>query len=305
MKEVRQVTVTNGLKIEVFEYNVKSPIAMMIIIHGSVDHKAHYEEFATFLQTQGVIAILPDLRGHGVSYDQDIGLLSANNDGWELYKKDLSTLKRVYEYKFKDVPLFVIGHSMGAMILQDWLKQEPVDGAIVSGTGHTSPIMMRLGQWMIHQEAKANGYAVRSPKLHQLIYGTLDKRAKKLGLDTFITRDKEQRKRYKSDPKCQFTITVDYANELAKGILLVGKRSTYQIDSHIPVLFISGEKDPVGGTKGSYVKQAASRYEKNGNDVTVYLYPDAFHNMLQELNKDEVFEDVLEWVTTVVNLKTA
>jgi lysophospholipase len=120
-----------------------------------------------------------------------------------------------------------------------------------------------------------------------------------MGIDSFITRDNDQRKRYKEDPKCQFKITVDYANELAKGIISVGNKSTYQVDSTIPILFVSGEKDPVGGHLASYVKRAVQQYEKNGNPVTAYIYPEAFHNMLQELNKDEVFEDVIEWITAL------
>ena len=299
MRQVRSITVTNDLPLEVFEYPVESPKALLLIVHGSVDHKLHYEEFALFAQSQGVYAVLPDLRGHGNSFAKDIGLISDKRDGWELYKKDLSTLKQVYQYKVPNVPVFVLGHSMGAMILQDWLRKEKIDGAIVSGTGYTSPLMMRFGLWMIHQEAKKHGYDARSPKLHSLIYGTLDNRAKKMGIDSFITRDNDQRKRYKEDPKCQFKITVDYANELAKGIISVGNKSTYQVDSTIPILFVSGEKDPVGGHLASYVKRAVQQYEKNGNEVTAYIYPEAFHNMLQELNKDEVFEDVIEWITAL------
>jgi alpha-beta hydrolase superfamily lysophospholipase len=299
VKTIRTITVTNDLALEVFEYPVDHPKALLLIVHGSVDHKAHYEEFAEYAQSQGIFAVLPDLRGHGNSFAKEIGLISDKRDGWELYKKDLSTLKQVYQYKVPNVPLFVLGHSMGAMILQDWIRSESVDGAIISGTGYTSPIMMRLGLFMIHQEAKKHGYEARSPKLHELIYGTLDKRAKKMGIDSFITRDVAQRKRYKSDPKCQFKITVDYANELAKGILRVGKSSTYKINPSLPLLFISGEKDPVGGHNANYVKRAVRQYEKNGNPVTAYIYPEAFHNMLQELNKTEVFEDVVEWMSAL------
>ena len=185
---------------------------------------------------------------------------------------------------------------MGAMLVQDWITKESVDGAILSGAGYTSPWFMQLGLLVIRQEARKLGYEARSPKLHQLIYGSLQSQAEKMGLESFITRDVEQRKRYKADEKCQFIITVDYANQLAKGILNVGRSKTYNIKSETPILMISGGKDPVGGKNNKFIKRISNKYEKNGNPVTVYLYPDAFHNVLQELNRTEVFEDVAEWI---------
>ncbi len=286
----------NNLAIEAYEFEVKDPKAIFMVLHGSVDHKLHYMDFAEAMQKEGILVVLPDLRGHGNSYEEKIGYLSKDNNGWELYKQDLSLIKKVYQEKYPSVPFFVSGHSMGAMLVQDWITKESVDGAILSGAGYTSPWFMQLGLLVIRQEARKLGYDARSPKLHQLIYGSLQSQAEKMGLDSFITRDVEQRKRYKADEKCQFIITVDYANQLAKGILNVGRSKTYNIKSETPILMISGEKDPVGGKNNKFIKRISNQYEKNGNPVTVYLYPDAFHNVLQELNRTEVFADVAEWI---------
>ena len=286
----------NNLAIEAYEFEVKEPKAIFMVLHGSVDHKLHYMDFAEAMQKEGILVVLPDLRGHGNSYDEKIGYLSKDNNGWELYKQDLSLVKKVYQEKYPSVPFFVSGHSMGAMLVQDWITKESVDGAILSGAGYTSPWFMQLGLLVIRQEARKHGYEARSPKLHQLIYGGLQSQAEKMGLESFITRDVEQRKRYKADEKCQFIITVDYANQLAKGILNVGRSKTYNVKSETPILMISGEKDPVGGKNNKFIKRISNKYEKNGNPVTVYLYPDAFHNVLQELNRTEVFADVAEWI---------
>ena len=286
----------NQLAIEAYEFEVKEPKAIFMVLHGSVDHKVHYVDFAEAMQKEGIVVVLPDLRGHGNSYDEKIGYLSKDNNGWELYKQDLSLIKKVYQEKYPSVPFFVSGHSMGAMLVQDWITKESVDGAILSGVGYTSPWFMQLGLLVIRQEARKLGYKARSPKLHQLIYGGLQSQAEKMGLESFITRDVDQRKRYKADEKCQFIITVDYANQLAKGILNVGRSKTYNIKSETPILMISGGKDPVGGKNNKFIKRISNKYEKNGNPVTVYLYPDAFHNVLQELNRTEVFADVAEWI---------
>lgn len=286
----------NNLAIEAYEFEVKDPKAIFMVLHGSVDHKVHYVDFAEAMQKEGILVVLPDLRGHGNSYDEKIGYLSKDNNGWELYKQDLSLIKKVYQEKYPSVPFFVSGHSMGAMLVQDWITKESVDGAILSGAGYTSPWFMQLGLLVIRQEARKLGYEARSPKLHQLIYGGLQSQAEKMGLESFITRDVDQRKRYKADEKCQFIITVDYANQLAKGILNVGRSKTYNIKSETPILMISGEKDPVGGKNNKFIKRISNKYEKNGNPVTVYLYPDAFHNVLQELNRTEVFADLAEWI---------
>lgn len=290
----------NDIALETFEFEVNKPKAILMVIHGSVDHKLHYVDFAEAMQKEDVFVVLPDLRGHGNSYEEKIGYLSNSNDGWERFKQDLSIIKEKYATAFPNIPFFVLGHSMGAMLIQDWLKKEKVTGAVISGTGYTSPWLMQLGKFVIRQEAKKHGFDARSPKLHKLIYGTLADKAKKKGLDSFITRDAAQRKRYLADEKCQFTITVDYANELAKGIINIGHKDTYSIDSDVALLFISGANDPVGGENSKYVKRISNKYIKNGNPVTVYLYPDAFHNMLQELNRTEVFADVAEWMGSVI-----
>lgn len=286
----------NQLAIEAYEFEVKDPKAIFMVLHGSVDHKLHYVDFAEAMQKEGILVVLPDLRGHGNSYEEKIGYLSKDNNGWELYKQDLSLIKKVYHEKYPSAPFFVSGHSMGAMLVQDWITKESVDGAILSGAGYTSPWLMQLGLLVIRQEARKLGYEARSPKLHQLIYGSLQSQAEKMGLESVSTRDVEQRKRYKADEKCQFIITVDYANQLAKGILNVGRSKTYNIKSETPILMISGGKDPVGGKNNKFIKRISNQYEKNGNPVTVYLYPDAFHNVLQELNRTEVFADVAEWI---------
>jgi alpha-beta hydrolase superfamily lysophospholipase len=290
----------NNLAIEAYEFEVKNPKVIFMVLHGSVDHKIHYVDFAEAMQDVGIMVVLPDLRGHGNSFDEKIGYLSKDHNGWELYKQDLSLIKKAYNEKYPSVPFVVSGHSMGAMLVQDWMTKETVDGAILSGAGYTSPWLMQLGLFVIRQEARKLGYDARSPKLHQLIYGGLQSQAKKMGLESFITRDVEQRKRYLADEKCQFTITVDYADQLAKGIINVGKASTYNIDANIPILLISGGKDPVGGINNKYIKRISSKYKKNGNPVTVYLYPDAFHNVLQELNRTEVFADVAEWINSAI-----
>jgi alpha-beta hydrolase superfamily lysophospholipase len=290
----------NNLAIEAYEFEVKNPKVIFMVLHGSVDHKIHYVDFAEAMQHVGILVVLPDLRGHGNSFDEKIGYLSKDHNGWELYKQDLSLIKKAYNEKYPSVPFVVSGHSMGAMLVQDWMTKETVDGAILSGAGYTSPWLMQLGLFVIRQEARKLGYDARSPKLHQLIYGGLQSQAKKMGLESFITRDVEQRKRYLADEKCQFTITVDYADQLAKGIINVGKSKTYNINSNIPILLISGEKDPVGGINNKYIKRISSKYMKNGNPVTVYLYPDAFHNVLQELNRTEVFADVAEWINSAI-----
>lgn len=289
----------NQLAIEAFEFEVKDPTVIFMVLHGSVDHKLHYVDFAEAMQEEGIFVVLPDLRGHGNSYEEKIGYLSKDRNGWELYKQDLSLIKQHYKNRYPKARFIVSGHSMGAMLVQDWITHEPLDGAILSGAGYTSPWLMQLGRFVIRQEALKLGFDARSPKLHKLIYGGLQSQAEKMGLESFITRDVEQRKRYIADEKCQFIITVDYAEQLAKGIINVGKSSTYNIDSNTPVLLISGEKDPVGGSKNKYIKRISKNYEKNGNPVTVYLYPDAFHNVLQELNRKEVFADVAEWIHAI------
>ncbi len=291
----------DGVKIYYDKYECSEAVGVIQIIHGSIEHGKRYQHFAEFLQANGFTVYVADLRGHGRSIGKKLNYLSDNGDGWNLFVEETRTLTDIIKKENEHKKIFIFGHSMGSFVLRDYLSKysELVDGAILSGTGSTSPIMSKILQLVIKLEIRKHGTEKYSEKLHKLIYGTLDKKAAKMGVSSFISRDEAVINKYNDDPLCGETITIDYANEMAKGVLYIESKECFKGMNDIPLLVFSGEKDPVGGTNCNFVTKIFNKYKSAGvTDATLKIYKSALHEMINETNKEEVYEDVLKWMTS-------
>lgn len=299
--ETKSFTAVDGLELVYDVYPVEEPKAVLQIIHGSVEHGLRYKHFAEFMQMNGVACYVLDQRGHGRSLKTEFGVLSDTDDSWGLFVKEQYDLTKIIKEDYKDAKVFVLGHSMGSFILRDYLSfySRDIDGALISGTGSADPITVFGGKILIKNERKKLGYHTPSQKLTDLVFGPLNKKAQKMGIDSFISRDQKIIDLYNEDPGCGFLITVDYAKAMMDGLGRIIKSSAYDIDT-IPLMIFSGEFDPVGGTNSKYVKSVARKYIKNGNDVELYIYENALHEMLNEINKQEVYDDILNWMSEAI-----
>ncbi|QVK21052.1 lysophospholipase [Mycoplasmatota bacterium] len=282
------------------KYERENAKAVIQIVHGSIEHGKRYKNFASFLKDNGFTVYIADLRGHGRSINKKLNYLSNEDNGWDLYVEETKRLTEIIKEENPNKKIFLMGHSMGSFIVRDYLSKysDLIDGAILSGTGSTSPIMMKIALWMIRREKRKHGKEAYSKKLHKLIYGGLDKKAIKLGVSSFVSRDEEVIKKYNNDPLCGETITIDYANEMAKGVLYIESKASYQNINDIPLLMFSGEKDPVGGKNCHLVYKIHKKYKKVITDLTLKIYEGALHEMINETNKEEVYEDISNWITS-------
>jgi len=132
-----------------------------------------------------------------------------------------------------------------------------------------------------------------------LVYGKLTRAVKnyKTKVD-FICRDPKVVQDYLDDELSGRTLTYDYAIELARGTLIAGLPDTIKnTPKELPIFIISGEKDPVGGKKCEEVTALHKAFEKAGcKNVELKIYKDARHELVNELNKEEVMNDILKWM---------
>jgi len=293
----KSLKAVDGLELVYDCFDVDNPKVVLQVIHGSVEHGQRYHHFAKHMQDNGVAVYVMDQRGHGRSLIGEQGVLSNTDDSWGLFVKEQYELTKLIKSDYPDSKIVVMGHSMGSFILRDYLSfySRDIDGAIISGTGSADPITVLGGKVLLKMEEKKIGRHTASQKLTDLVFGPLNKKAKKMGIDSFISRDQAQIDKYNNDPASGFLLTVDYAEAMMTGLGRIIKKEAYDIDE-IPLMIYSGEKDPVGGTDAKYVKQVAKKYLKNGNDVELYIYKDALHEMINEINNDEVYSDVLSWI---------
>ncbi len=270
------------------------------LAHGIAEYGPRYDGFCRFLAENGYAAAVNDHLGHGrtVRDPADLGFF-AEEGGWQLAVRDMHALHKRLLAEFPGLPAFLFGHSMGSFLTRTYLLGQPreLSGAILCGTGQQSAALVAGGRMMAELEIRRNGARSRSSRLNALAFGAYNKGFEGRTPSDWLSRDPEIVDRYIEDPLCGFIPTAGLFRDMMDGIRAISKPvNLLRMQKDLPVLFISGEKDPVG-EYGKGVKRAFAAFQKAGmKDVTLKLYPDCRHELLNELNKDEVMADVLAWI---------
>ena len=271
------------------------------LVHGVAEHIGRYDDFAGFLAANGLAAVGDDHLGHGLSVkdDSELGWF-AEEDGWEKIVRDEKTLYERMGEKFPGVPRVLLGHSMGSFIARTYLGWYPEDFAacILSGTGHTPGLVCRGGRLLAQREIRRHGSKFRSQTLQNMAFGSYLKGIENpIGQNDWICRDEAVIRRYGEDPLCGFTASAELMHEMMRGLEIIGSDAHQRkMRRDLPVLFIAGDADPVGNW-GKGVQIVVRRFRDVGmEDVTLKLYPGARHEVLNELNRREVWDDVLRWI---------
>ena len=270
------------------------------IAHGIAEYGPRYDGFCRFLAENGFAAAVNDHLGHGrtVRSREDLGFF-AEEGGWELAVRDLHALHRRLLAEFPAKPAFLFGHSMGSFLTRTYLIGQPreLSGAIICGTGQQPGPIVAGGKLMAELEIRRNGARSRSDRLNALAFSSYNKGFEGRTPSDWLSRDPGIVDRYVEDPLCGFVPTAALFRDMMGGIRFISRQANVErMRKDLPVLFISGEKDPVG-EYGKGVKRAFAAFRRAGmKDVTLKLYPDCRHELLNELNKDEVMADVLAWI---------
>lgn len=271
------------------------------IVHGVAEYVERYHDFASFLAENGYVVAGDDHLGHGYSAHtkDDLGWFAEEN-GWMTIVQDEKSLHNLLVSWYPNVPMILLGHSMGSFMARTYLGLWPEDFnlAILSGTGWQPLIICRAGLSMAEKEVQVYGSHYRSEKLQNLAFGNYLKGIENpIGKNDWINRDEDAIHRYDADPLCGFTATAGLMRDMMFGLCLICRDSHLEkMNKSMPVLFISGDKDPVGNW-GKGVKKTAARFRWVAmRDVCVKLYPGGRHEILNELNHREVWEDVLNWI---------
>ncbi len=274
---------------------------MVQLVHGVAEHIARYDAFASFLAENGWAVAGDDHLGHGrtVTDEKELGWF-AQSDGWRCVVEDEKKLRDSLRDQYPDLPLVLFGHSMGSFIARTLLGWYPGGCAVcvLSGTGHQPDVVCRFGRLMSSLEIRRHGSQYRSQTLQNLAFGGyLKKIDDPISPNAWVCRDEAVIRAYDADPFCAFTATAGLMHDMMVGLQIIGRdRHMALMDKSVPVLFVSGDMDPVGGY-GKGVRHVADRFQKAGmRDVTVKLYPGMRHEILNELGKQQVWDDLLEWI---------
>ena len=277
--------------------------AVVIITHGMAEHAQRYDDFANFLNQNGFVVYAHDQRGHGKTAGSidNLGFFAEEN-GWQKVADDLGELVKLAKAENPNLPVFLLGHSMGSFIIRTYIieNSDKVDGVILSGTAGSAGLLGKIGLLITNIIMMFNPKNTPSPLLDKLSFGDFNKPFKpnRTKFD-WLSRDEKQVDKYVEDPYCGTVFSVGFFNDMMKGLELVNKKETAnKVRKDLPIYLFSGSKDPVS-KNGKQVKDVFEMY-KNANisDVSMKLYEDARHEMLNETNNKEVYNDVLEWLNS-------
>lgn len=283
-----------------------SPRFLVQICHGMCEYIERYEEFADFLCAQGAAVFGNDHLGHGRTKAMNepayFGYF-AEKDGEKLVVKDVHTLTTMMKEEYPGLPLVLIGHSMGSMVARSYMTKygEEADCAVFMGTSGANNLT-----GVIRFLARVGMIFGRSKKpaklLDHLAFSKYNDRYEDVRSEKdWITRDRQRVEEYLADPLCMFLFTdraaYDFANLLDE---VSGVQWAQRLPKEKPYLLVSGEMDPVGNY-GDGVREVYGWMKQAGmEDATMKLYPGARHEILNEINRDEVKQDIFSFIAARV-----
>ena len=275
------------------------PRAVLQMTHGMVEYIGRYEQLACWLADRGVAAVGHDHLGHGGSVvsREEYGYFG-RPDGNRLLLDDIHRVTRWAKAlpELEGLPWFLLGHSMGSFYARQYLCEYggELQGAILMGTGWQPRAAARAGRALCHLLAAFHGWRYRSKLVDSMAFGSYNRsfRPARTSKD-WLNRDEKEVDRYLSEERCSFRFTLNGYDSLFTALeRLCDKELLARAPKDLPVLFLSGDDDPVGDRGRGVQKAAQSLRDAGMRRVEVKLYPGARHELLVELNRQEVFADI-------------
>lgn len=281
--------------------------AILQITHGMVEYKERYEGFAKFLTENGFMVVAHDHLGHGesVAKKEDWGYM-ADGDASDTLVEDMDTLRKLIQGENTEKPYFMLGHSMGSYMLRKYLSKygTGINGAIIMGTGCVEDGTTKLAITVTKILAKFRGWKHRSAFVEGLTFGKPYKKYDITGKDTknsWLTKDEKIVKEYYSNPKCTFKFTLNAYRALFEAVYYDNQKENIdKIPKNLPICMVSGADDPVGDL-GVGVEKVYKKFRQAGiKDITYKLYENDRHEILNETDKEQVYEDLLQWLQSKI-----
>lgn len=293
----------NNLNVIIWETE-KEPIGVLQIVHGMAEYIDRYDNFAKYMTEHGFNVIGHDHLGHGhsVSDEHDYGFFAEEN-GDKIIIEDMHSVTQYAREKWEELPNFILGHSMGSFCLRQYLTKYSNDvfGAIIMGTGWIPSTAALLGKTIATNTCKSKGSHTVNPLLIKLTLEPYNKpfAPARTNCD-WLSRDEKQVDLYVNDKLCGFDFTAgaykDFftvLEKIAKNRQLIGMRKS------LPILITSGSVDPVGGKKAC--EKLNAQYKRCGiDDVTLKLWENDRHEILNEFDKSDVYDYICTWLKSKI-----
>ena len=275
--------------------------AVVQLCHGMVEYIDRYDDFANYLSEHGYYVVGNDHLGHGKSVQNrnEYGFFQEKY-GNACVIGDMHTLRTRTQKKYPDVPYFILGHSMGSLLTRQYIQMygQGLAGAAIIGVVADQPMpLIKVGRGLCKLTASVKGWHYRSKLVDYMSVGHFNDAFKPARTRAdWVTSDQKKLDEYVADPLCSFTFTVNAYYHMFGGMeKIVKKESAYLIPKSLPMLVMAGEEDPCGNF-GKGVVKVYERYKKAGiKDIEMRLYAGDRHELINETDRTQVYEDLLTW----------
>ncbi len=279
--------------------------AALILVHGMAEYIERYDEFAVFMAERGILVAGNNHLGHGKSIGETgIEGYFCKQDAATVLIRDVHRLKKTIQKDYPSIPYIIMGHSMGSFVARNYLFRygTGVEGAVIVGTGMTGKTLLTFSKILAKIQAFFLGGKHKAKMLNKLAFGGYNKRIEQPEcLFDWISANKDNVKAYVEDPLCGFLFTVNGFQTLFELIYrLHNKKNLQNMPKELPVLLLSGGEDPVGDYGKGVRLTEQSLKNADIKDITVSIYKKARHEILNEKNRAEVYEEVYNWIVKKV-----
>jgi len=296
-------TCSDDKKIFVYQWkDVSNPKAAVQIFHGMAEHAGRYGGFAKYLNENGFIVYADDHRGHGKTAGAVENLGYIGDDGYNRILEDEHNITDFIKENHPGLPIFVFAHSFGSFIGQSYITQfgEDINGIVLSGSAAMGTPEIMAGKVLSGLQRFIFDEKKKSKLIDNLSFASSNKRIENpQSVFAWISRDEDEVKKYEKDEYCGTIFPINFYYYLFRGLDKLNKKGSFSsVPKHLPVFIMSGAEDPVGG----YTKKVKKLYEKyheaDIKDLELMLYPGGRHEMLNEINRGEVFGNVAKWLNS-------
>ena len=289
----------DGLDISVIVVSPEEePKAILQISHGVCGCKERFLPFMEYMAGHGVLCVASDHRGHGASVKSQEDLGYMYDGGYYALVDDMRMVTDWIHNEYPGKSVYLLGHSMGSMAARVYVKYDDsaIDGLIICGSPSWNPYS-RFGYGLMTMLCWLGMSRRRFKFIQKLTSDRYNRRFADEGYQAWTCSDPNQRKLVQENPLCNYILTANGTRNLLGLMIDTYRRGEWAVSNpDMPVHFISGDDDPMMSSEKKFHQAAQNLCNRGYVNVTSALYPGMRHEVLNEIGKEEVWDEILEFM---------
>lgn len=298
MEYIKINSKVDNLPLDVIVSVPQEPKAIFQIVHGMCEHKERYFDFIEYLNNEGYIVIIHDHRGHGHSVLSNDDLGYFYEQGAYAIVEDVHQLTTYIKNRFPDLPICLFGHSMGSLIVRNYIHKydREIDALIVCGSPSKNKLA-KLGKLLCRMLSLIKGDKYHSKLLQKMSFGSFNKGFSKP--NAWICSDDRVVDAYNNNPLCSFTFSVNGFYNLLTLMEITYSKINHDVNHDLPVLFISGKEDPCLVNEKLFNEAVTHLKNQGYRNVNSLLFDKMRHEILNEKEKNKIYETITSFLRCI------